>query len=83
MAGIEEVTAKLAEVSLVIDSIDNKTDEVKAFIETLKQSAVTPEQLEELSALVDGIKEQSQSVLGEVDALDEVVVVEPPVEPVE
>lgn len=79
MVAIEEVTAKVAELSLVVDGIDVKLDEVKAYIDSLKGSVVTQEQLDELAALVDGVSEQAKSVKSEAEALTPAVEPEPEV----
>lgn len=79
MVAIEEVTAKVSELSLVVDGIDVKLDEVKAYIDSLKGSVVTQEQLDELAALVDGVSEQAKSVKSEAEGLTPAVQPEPEV----
>lgn len=70
MASVEEVTEGLADANAALEQIDQKLDEVKAFIATLK-GPVSQEQLDQIAALVSSVKEKSQAVLSETDALDE------------
>ncbi|NJO69917.1 MAG: hypothetical protein HC830_12115, partial [Bacteroidetes bacterium] len=55
----------------VLNTIDAKLDEVKAYIGTL-QGAATSEQLDVILGMLNSAKDKASSVLAEADALDEV-----------
>jgi hypothetical protein len=70
MATITEILVGLEGVNSGIAAIDAKLDEVKVFIDSLKGSVVTQEQLDQIAALVDSAKQATDKVLSETDALD-------------
>ena len=71
MASITEIIVGLENVNAGIATLDAKLDEVKAFIDGLKGSTVTQEQLDQIAALVTSAQEATAKVLSETDALDE------------
>ena len=71
MASITEIIVGLENVNAGISALDAKLDEVKAFIDSLKGSVVTQEQLDQVAALVESAKQATAKVLSETDALDE------------
>ena len=69
MGLIEDIEAKQIEVMGVLESVDLKLDEVRAYILTLKNGA-TSEQLQKVLDGLTAMKAKTDSVLAESDELD-------------
>lgn len=70
MGLIEDIEAKQAETIAVLESVDAKLDEVKAYILTLKSGA-TEAQLQRILDGLTAMKDKTDSVLAESDSLDD------------
>lgn len=65
MASITDIQNSISDLMTTLVAIDTKLDEVKAKIDALVAGAVTQEQIDALSASVDGVKEEAAKVLTE------------------
>lgn len=70
MATIEENSAKVDAITTAVQAIDLKLDDVRALVATLKAGQVNQEQLDALSAKLDGLTVATAAVTSEVESIE-------------
>lgn len=70
MATLEENSAKVDAITTAVQAIDLKLDDVRALVATLKAGQVNQEQIDALSAKLDGLQVAASAVVGEVESIE-------------
>lgn len=70
MATLEENSAKVDAITTAVQAIDLKLDDVRALVATLKAGQVNQEQIDALSAKLDGLQVATAAVVGEVESIE-------------